>query len=101
MESNGEAFEFEWYIYPGHTTMDLLHGLQTRMATRGIRPEEFEDRIIFMSMCSDIAWSKGKEIFNECYANSIKVRDCAKRFLEGYWSFLGPGDEEKWYGTHV
>ena len=24
---------------------------------------------------------------------------CAKRFPRGHWTFLGPGDEKKWYGT--
>ena len=23
----------------------------------------------------------------------------AKRFSQGYWTFLGPGDEKKWYGS--
>ena len=23
-----------------------------------------------------------------------------KRFQLGHWSFVGPGDEDKWYGTH-
>ena len=22
-------------------------------------------------------------------------------FAQGHWSFLGPGSEKKWYGTHV
>ena len=51
---DGEPFEFEWNIFPGHTTMGLLRESQTKITTRGIRPEEFEDRIIFMSMYNDM-----------------------------------------------
>ena len=28
-----------------------------------------------------------------------EVSDHAKKFQRGHWSFLGPGDEEKCYGT--
>ena len=28
-----------------------------------------------------------------------KVTEYAKRFSRGHWTFLGPGDEKKWYGT--
>ena len=55
--------------------MQLLKEIQIKMVTRGIRPEEFEDRIIFMSMFSDIDWSKGKTNSNICFSNSLKVRD--------------------------
>ena len=34
-----------------------------------------------------------------CISNSEKVKAYAKRFSKGHWTFLGPGDEEKWYGT--
>ena len=29
------------------------------------------------------------------------MTECARRFTQGHWSFLGPGAEEKWYGTHA
>ena len=51
-----------------------------RMTKRGIKPEEFQDRIIFMSMYNDMEWSKG--------------RDYARRLKKEHWSFLGPGDDE-------
>ena len=34
-------------------------------------------------------------------ANSMNVATYAKRFPLGCWSFLEPGCEKKWYGTHV
>ena len=40
---------------------------------------------------------KGNE---EIYiSNSEKVKEYAKRFSQEHWTFLGPGDEKKWYGT--
>ena len=65
--------------------------------SQDFRPEEFKDRIIFMSMCNDIAWSKGKNDEN-CSANAGKVRNHAMRFSQGHWTFLGPRSEEMWYG---
>ena len=35
----------------------------------------------------------------EFFSNSQKVKDYAKRFLQGHWTFLGLGVEKKWYGT--
>ena len=62
-------------------------------------PEEFEDRIIFMSTFNDIDWTQ-KGNYKECFPNSHRVKDFAKRFPLGHWSVLGPGEEkEKWYGT--
>ena len=33
------------------------------------------------------------------FSNSEKVKEYAKRFSQGHWTFLGPGDEKKWCGT--
>ena len=52
--TDGETFEFEWYIFSGRTTVGLLIEIQIKMTTRGIRPE----RIIFMSIFNDIDWTK-------------------------------------------
>ena len=44
---DGEPIEFEWNIFPGHTTLQILEEIQDRMAVRQTSPEDFEDRIIF------------------------------------------------------
>ena len=44
---DGEPFEFEWNIFPGHTTVQSLQETQVTKTVRQTRPEEFEDRIIF------------------------------------------------------
>ena len=52
-----------------------------------------------MSMYNDIAWREGG-IRQNCIANSVKMRDYARKFTRGHWSFLGLGSEKEWYGTH-
>ena len=51
-----------------------------------------------MSMFNDIDWTR-KGNHGTCISNSEKVKDYAKRFLQGHWTFLGPGEEKKWYKT--
>ena len=34
-------------------------------------------------------------------ANSKTVAEYARRFAHRYWSFLGPGSEKKWHGSHT
>ena len=53
--------EFEWKIFPGFTTLGLLEKIQDLMKDLQCEPEQFNDRIIFMSMYNDITWGeKGK-----------------------------------------
>ena len=53
-----------------------------------------------MSMYNDIVWrEKGNR--ETCVANSLIVANYARKFAQGHLSFLGPGSEKKWYGTHV
>ena len=60
--------------------------------------EQFQGRIIFMSMFNDIIWWI-KDTEKECITNSTLVSLFAKRFPAGHWSFLGHGSERKWYST--
>ena len=49
-----------------------------------------------MSMYTDIDWEARKQ--------KIVLRmltEYARRFTRGHWSFLEPGSEKIWYGTHV
>ena len=36
-----------------------------------------------------------------CIANALKNTEYARRSTRGHWSFLGPGSEKNWYGTHT
>ena len=64
----------------------------------GQSPEIFTGRILFMSMFNDISCDrKGNK--EECLANARVVKELAKRFGVGQWSFFGPGSEKKWYSA--
>ena len=51
-----------------------------------IQPEEFTDRIIFMSMFNDIVWNTNDE---NCVSNAEKVKNYAMRFSEKHLDILG------------
>ena len=93
----GEAIEFEWNIFPGFSSLAILQEIQKDLARKNIKPEEFKDWIIFISMFNDIDWSKRKNDEN-CTSNAERVKDYAMTFLQGHWTFPGPGSEEKWCG---
>ena len=44
----------------------------------------------------NIAWKKNDE---NCISTAEEVRNYAMKILQGHWTFLGPGSEEKWYGS--
>ena len=50
--------------------------------------EQFQGRVIFMSMLNDIVCLI-EDIEKECIPNSTHVSSCAKRFPAGHWTFLG------------
>ena len=95
---DGEPMEFEWNIFPGFTTLQLVHKVHKLMSKMG-KPEQFQGRINIMSMFNDIKWWY-KDNERECIANSTLVSLFAKRFPAGRWSFFGPGSETKWYSTN-
>ena len=53
---------------------------------------------LFLTTVTDI--TSTHENRENCIANSF-VADSARKFAQGHWSFLGPGSEKKWNGTHV
>ena len=59
---------------------------------QNIEPETFTDRIIFMSMFNDTEWTR-RGNSEQCISNSEQVKEYAKRFSRGHWTFLGPGSE--------
>ena len=61
------------------------------MTVRKTRPEEFEDRIIFISMFNDIDLLRK---FQGIFSDSEMGINYAERFPLGHLSFLGPGEEE-------
>ena len=61
-------------------------------------PEQFQGRIIFMSMFNDIIWGKKTMKRNVLLIPLVSL--FTKRFPAGRWSFLGPGPEIKWHSTN-
>ena len=85
--------EFEWNILPGVTSLQILQKIQGDLQGRNIEPENFGDRIIFMSKFNDVDWTrKGYE--EKCISNSEEIKMYAKRFSQGQWTFINPGDEK-------
>ena len=89
---DGEAIDFEVKNFPGFTTLTVLQEIQMDLERKNIKPDNFKDRIIFMSMFNDIEWRKNDE---NCISNSEKVKNHSNRFLPGHWTFLGPGSEKR------
>ena len=50
---DGMPTEFKWKIFPGITTLGLFEKIQSLMRDLQCKPENFNDRIIFMSMNKD------------------------------------------------
>ena len=75
---DGEPMKFEWNIFTGFTTLQLFQEVQKIMNKMG-EPEQFQGRIILMSMFNDIIW-RMKDNEQECSANATLVSIFAKRF---------------------
>ena len=61
---DGEPIEFEWDIFPGFTSIEILRHIQESLKARQINPDQFQGRIIFMSMFNDIGWKKNGILHN-------------------------------------
>ena len=58
-----EPIEFEWNIFPEFSSLSLLREIQNDLESKNIKPEDFKDRTIFMSMKSRITpWSFDQDI---------------------------------------
>ena len=73
-----EPMESEWNIFPGISTLELVREVPQFMS-KMCEPEQFQGRIIFMSMFNDIIFGN-KDNETECLANSTLVSLFAKRF---------------------
>ena len=82
---DGEQMEFEWKIFPGFNTLQLVNKVHELLLRLGVTPLTFTGRIIFTSMFNNISWGP-KDNKIECESN-------AGRFGARQWSFLGPGQK--------
>ena len=91
---DGEPTEFEWNIFRGFNTLQLSDKVKSLLSRLKETPENFTERILFMSMFNDISCDKkGNE--EECVATAKVVSLCARKFGTRQWSFIGPGSEEQ------
>ena len=78
---DAEPIEFEWTIFPGFTALEILHKIQSDLEGAHSEPEEFSDKIIFMSMFNDIDLNKkGNE--DACTLTSTKIQEYAFEICE-------------------
>ena len=84
----------------GKISKDTAHcsfsTIQKDLERNHIIPENFSDRIIFMSLFNTIELEKrGNE--DSCALTSRAIRDYSSRFKDGHWAFLGLGEENKYH----
>ena len=96
----GEPIEFDSENFPGATALDLLLKNSEVLEGKRITPENFGDRIIFMSMFNDIVLDKKRNV-ELCTTTSREIKEYNIRFKDGHWAFLGPGGKSKWYQGYV
>ena len=91
---DGEPLEFEWRIFPGHMTLEILQEIQDELEACPARPERFEDRIVFMSMLNDIAWTKKGHSTEKCskFRTGQEIR---KKTEISAWTLVLPRAQEK------
>ena len=53
---DGEPMEFEWNIFPGFTTLQLVREVQELLLRLNETPENFTGRMSFIPMFNDISW---------------------------------------------
>ena len=94
---NGEAIEFEWNIFPGFLSLQILQEIQQDLKRKSIEPEESVHRPDHLHVnVQRHRLEKGNDEI--CISNAEKVKDYAMRFLQGHWTFLGPGSEKNLCG---
>ena len=78
------------------SSLSILQEIQKDLTRKNIQPEEFKDRIIFMSMFIQWHWLK-KEWWTLCFECRESQGLCDEMFARTLDIFLGLGSEEKWY----
>ena len=69
--------------FPGFTTLIILQEIQEDLEEKNIKPENFKDRIIFMSMLNDILWKSDDQ--NWTLRKSRVTQRNAYQDIELFW----------------
>ena len=75
-------------IFPGFPTFSILQEIQKDLEEKNIQPENFEDRIIFMSMFNDILWKSDDE---NCISTLRKSRITRRNSFQDFELFCVQG----------
>ena len=97
---DGEPVEFEWKNFPGFTTLQILAEIQNMITEKNVSLSNFWDESS-SCQCTTTLYGERKRSTELCTANPKTVTGYARRFAHGHRSFLGPGSEKTWYGTHT
>ena len=82
---------------PRIRNVTVLHcKVKDLLSDLGETPENFTERILFMSMLNDISCGT-KDNEEEGLAHAKVVSLYVRKFGTGQWSFIGPGSKKKWY----
>ena len=96
---DGEQFEFH-----GHFSQDIQHWrFSKRFRTKWQLLKQVQNNLKIGSsscLCSTTLTGQRKGYSTECSSNSEKVQNYERKLQLRHWSFLGPGEIEKRYGTH-
>ena len=68
---DGEPIQFEWTIFQGRTTLQILQKIQDKLEACQTSPDEFIDRAIFMSLFNDIVCTKKGNFTEWCFCNLL------------------------------
>ena len=80
---------------------DVLHWRSSRRSKKTCKIETLNPKNLKIESSScHIEWTQ-RGNSEKCTSNSEQAKNYAKRFSRGHWSFLGPGSEKKWHGTHT
>ena len=102
---DGEPIELEWNIFPGFSSLWICQRIQEDLKRKKIKPEEFMDEIIFISMFNDIDWSerewwnlhlehrKSQGLLDEILARTLDVSGSWVGKEVVWWIFLPPKGE--------
>ena len=86
---DGEPIEFELKMFPGCSSLSLLREIRTSCQKTSRTGS---------SSCQCSTTLSGKRMMKKNISNAEEVRNYAMKYLQGHWTFLGPGSDEKWHG---
>ena len=80
---SGQEVQFSWHVFPGASTTDLRKEIEKFLSA--VEPENFRDRIIFMSKFNDIEyWRKehkescAQTVFLLCARHTLRTSGVLK-----------------------